>query len=217
MGWKLKKIGNTFINSSKNCTEPKIPYNLPWSGGQILPGYYNSFWSLRNFFSLRFYTKASYSLENIKNSLSVLQENRNKNYDFERQKNVKWSSSNHLALSPLELNESGFMSRYWHFLITHSLKRQGSHEQDESKINARWMLKVISDAPNRTESRSPRFCAQGIRSYGVSGTLLRISWWFHEKGLYLCHHKPQLVFHYTFQKTYETPKFRIFWATKNKA
>ena len=124
MGWKLRKIGNTFINSSKNCTEPKIPYNLPWSGGQILPGYYNSFWSLRNFFSLRFYTKASYSLENIKNSLSVLQENRNKNYDFERQKNVKWSSSNHLALSPLELNESGFMSRYWHFLITHSLKLQ---------------------------------------------------------------------------------------------
>ena len=107
----------------------------------------------------------------MKNSLSVLQENRNKNYDFERQKNVKWSSSNHLALSPLELNESGFMSRYWHFLITHSLKRQGSHEQDESKINARWMLKVISDAPNRTESRSPRFCAQGIRSYGVSGIL----------------------------------------------
>ena len=82
---------------------------------------------------------------------------------------MKWSSSNHLALSRLELNESGFMSRYWHFLITHSLKRQGSHEQDESKINARWMLKVISDAPNRTESRSPRFCAQGIRSYGVSG------------------------------------------------
>ena len=141
------------------------------------------------------------------------------------------------------------MSRYWHFLITHSLKRQGSHEQDERKINARWMLKVISDAPNRTESRSPRFCAQGIWcwNYGVSGNcvqnqilismrilttacilstnlcskmswkcsksswtrrtvqsraalgfvhkgsgvmgfllnLLRISWWFHEKGPYI--------------------------------
>ena len=110
----------------------------------------------------------SYSLDNIRNGL-FSEENRNKNYDVERQKNLKWSSSNHLALSPLELNESGFMSRYWHFLITHSLKRQGSHEQDERKINARWMLKVISDAPNRTESRSPRFCAQGIRSYGVSG------------------------------------------------
>ena len=112
----------------------------------------------------------SYSLDNIRNGI-FSEENRNKNYDVERQKNLKWSSSNHLALSPLELNESGFMSRYWHFLITHSLKRQGSHEQDERKINARWMLKVISDAPNRTESRSPRFCAQGIWcwNYGVSG------------------------------------------------
>lgn len=125
---------------------------------------------------------------------------------------MKWSSSNHLALSRLELNESGFMSRYWHFLITHSLKRQGSHEQDERKINARWMLKVISDAPNRTESRSPRFCAQGIRSYGVSGNSaqnqLMISW---EGSLHTCVIISHSLFFTTlFKKPMKPPTLEFF-------
>ena len=104
------------------------------------------------------------------------------------------------------------MSRYWHFLITHSLKRQGSHEQDERKINARWMLKVISDAPNRTESRSPRFCAQGIRSYGVSGNSaqnqLMISW---EGSLHTCVIISHSLFFTTlFKKPMKPPTLEFF-------